>query len=942
MKGRFAICLCLAATAACAGAEPRAPWSGSRVKGSPEPPPPYVAAPVFETLELSEVLEIVPHDGSVVVLENRGRVWCFENHPRDPGPPFLMADLKVKHPALDHLYGIAFHPRWRENRQVFVTYTVGAKIADGTRLSRFLLDENDPPRLVLESEQVLLTWLSGGHNGAHLQFGPDGMLYISTGDAEAPAPPDLLNTGQDNSDLLSAILRIDVDPTGPALPYRIPPDNPFVGKSGVRPEIWAFGFRNPWKMSFDSRGRLWCGDVGWELWEMIHLVTRGSNHGWSALEGPQPIKLETLSALAPVTAPVAAHPHTEAASITGGYVYEGKKLPALRGACIYGDYETGKIWALWHDGGKVTRHEEIADTPHRIVSFGLLPDGELVYAHWDKTAAFFELVPNPETGRAEEFPRRLNGTGIFQNTAAQTLAPGVYEFDVAEPVWQDGLEARRFIALPGAGAVASTIQRRADGTVQRASTQWPADSVLVKTLINESRPVETQLLHYDGAHWQGYSYAWNEAGTDAELVPAEGAQKQLHGRAHAYPARAECMRCHTPWTGHALAFCPQQLAPGAGADVLRADDALRLGLVNAEFFETSSARLAGADDAPLEDRARAWLHANCAHCHRLHGGGSVAFKANIELELDAMEMLDGAPLRGDFGLPGARIVAPGRPWASTLIARIAQGGPGHMPLIGAREVDTRGLDLLWRWIESLPAPAGREEGDTDFAAALKQALADGTRDSWNKLVNDQPERALVLARLLDADGVLRLAFMESTHHLDAHPNAFIAALFERFMPPEKRRVRLGAAPDSAAILALKGDPARGAALLSPFGALASCLACHRHRDHGISIGPDLTHVGARLTREQLLESLLQPSKTIAPEYRAHSLVTAGGEVRTCFVVNGTDPEVTVKLLTGETLTYAREGIQLTPLPASLMPEGLLQSLSAQEAADLLEYLASRK
>ena len=192
--------------------------------------------------------------------------------------------------------------------------------------------DTDPPRCDPKSEKVLITWLAGGHNGGDLHFGNDGYLYISTGDGASPNPPDRSNTGQDISDLLSSILRIDVDHEDKDRPYAIPADNPFIKTPKARPEVWAYGFRNPWRMSFDRpTGDLWVGDVGWELWEMIYRVKRGGNYGWSVMEGPQAVRPESKRGPTPILPPNLAFPHTEAASITGGYVYRGNKLKELQG-----------------------------------------------------------------------------------------------------------------------------------------------------------------------------------------------------------------------------------------------------------------------------------------------------------------------------------------------------------------------------------------------------------------------------------------------------------------------------------------------------------------------------------------------------------------------------------------------------------------------------------
>jgi putative heme-binding domain-containing protein len=947
MLSRLIFCLLLATSV-----QGRVPWTSSRLQGSPEPAKPYVSEQIWAGHEIHDALEIAGLPGQVLVVENGGRIWSLPLNGKG-AEKTLVIDLKLRHEKLDHAYGLALHPKWRENREVYLTYTLGAGVEDGTKLARFKLSSLEPLVIDPGSEEVLLTWLSGGHNGAHLQFGPDGMLYVSTGDAEVPAPPDPRNTGQDNSDLLSSILRLDVDAREAGKAYAIPQGNPFLGKEGVRPEIWAFGFRNPWKISFDDKGRLWCGDVGWELWEMIHLVGRGTNHGWSAMESTQPVKPERLSPLAPITPPVVAHSHTEAASITGGYVYQGMAHPELKGAYIYGDYETGKIWALWHDGTKVTRHEEIADTPHKIVSFGLLDDGEIIYVHWARDSTFHRLVRNPAAGRATSFPRRLSETGLFADVSKQAPAAGVYEYEIMEPMWQDGLKGRRFIALPGEGGIEAIINRRKDGSVANTQVKWPADAVLVKTLTvafkGVDSKVETQVLHYDGEAWNGYSYAWNEAGTDAELVGLNGGVKTMQGREIRLHSRAECSRCHTPWAGFALGFQPQQLSRIDGRQAQQAG--LELGLVNPAFFETSRARLVSSHDdgAGAEARARSWLHANCAHCHRQHGGGSVALKVNIELSSEEMELIGAKPLRGDMGIPDARLVAPGKPWQSAVLARMARTGAGRMPALGSHEVDQHGFEVLWNWMASLkPESDGKA---LEEAARMDRQIEEfqNRNDPWS---DPEALRSLVGARVPMALRVLHWAHQRPAELLDAEEavqgvvdrsTPDIAALYERFLPPEKRRKVIGLTPDEAHLLSLSGDVKRGQALLSPTGALATCLACHFVNGTGRDFGPDLSKIGARMTRVQILESLLHPSRQIAPGYASQVLEMKDGTVQVGFLVEQTREGVLLKLATGQSMRVRKSGVKaLKPQAQSLMPEGLLQSLTAVEVADLLAFLESLK
>jgi glucose/arabinose dehydrogenase len=249
------------------------PWTTSRIAGSPHPPAPYRVERVFPRVSFKNPVEVMREPGT-------DRFWCVElmgglhvfDHAANPESR-RVADLKRELPKFDRIFGFQFHPGYRTNRFLFLAYNTVNQQPDGSRISRFRVRDTNPPSLDVDSEQVIITWRSGGHNGCSLHFGPDGFLYFSTGDSEVPSPPDPLTTGQDIGDLLGSILRIDVDRTEGGRPYAVPPDNPFINTPGARPEVWAYGLRNPWRMSFDdATGELLVGDVGWELWEMIYRV----------------------------------------------------------------------------------------------------------------------------------------------------------------------------------------------------------------------------------------------------------------------------------------------------------------------------------------------------------------------------------------------------------------------------------------------------------------------------------------------------------------------------------------------------------------------------------------------------------------------------------------------------------------------------------------------
>ena len=337
----------------------QARWTTSRILGSPEPPPPYTVERVFPHLTFSGPVHLLlgPARERYFLTEYTGRIVSFSVDPEEKETaPFL--ELKL------NLHSLAFHPRFEENRFVYVFGNTAPDRKEGevarNLVLRFEVSDESPPRALLESQQVILEYDSNGHNGGEAKFGPDGFLYISGGDGSSDS--DDWNTGQDVSDLPSCMLRIDVDHPEAGRNYRIPDDNPLVNIEAARGELWAYGFRNPWRFSFDEQtGNLYVGDVGQDLWEMIFLVRPGDNFGWSVKEGGHDFHPYKKQGPTPIVPPLVVHHHTESRSITGGHVYHGPRLPELEGAYLYGDYETGKIWGLRHQGNQVTWHQELAD-----------------------------------------------------------------------------------------------------------------------------------------------------------------------------------------------------------------------------------------------------------------------------------------------------------------------------------------------------------------------------------------------------------------------------------------------------------------------------------------------------------------------------------------------------------------------------------------------------
>ena len=342
---------------------------------------PSAPGPVEAAYEVVPALEWATFDGmlgfstipgaedEVVVVSQGGIIW--KGSVEDGSGPTVFGDISdrlIENPGVEEgLLGLALSPNFPVDGQVYLYYTAGNPRR--SVLSRFqVVDE----AIDAHSERILLEVPQpySNHNGGQLAFGPDGYLYVALGDGGSRGDPE--GNAQNLSTLLGSILRLDV--SGEA--YAVPPDNPFVATSGARPEIYAYGLRNPWRFSFDrATGELWAGDVGEDRWEEIERIVPAGNYGWNVMEGLE-CYLSPGCNTAGLLLPRAVYGHDAGCSVTGGYVYRGSSMPELDGWYVYGDFCSGRVWAV--NTADESPAVLLAKTGLPITSFGELPDGELL------------------------------------------------------------------------------------------------------------------------------------------------------------------------------------------------------------------------------------------------------------------------------------------------------------------------------------------------------------------------------------------------------------------------------------------------------------------------------------------------------------------------------------------------------------------------------------
>jgi glucose/arabinose dehydrogenase len=558
------------------GIDRRLPLTTSRVVGSPDPPLPYRATKALPNLKLSYPIAVrhQPDSDRLLVIT---QVWPYGRAAvvrvkDDPAASEIETLLDYDGVA----YDVAFHPDFRKNGYVYIGLNAplsGDSASKRTRVLRYTMERTPPYRLDPKSEKLIIEWASDGHNGGAIAFGKDGMLYVTSGDGTSDSDRNIV--GQDLTKLTAKVLRIDVDHPEPGKPYSVPKDNPFLDVAGARPETWAYGLRNPWRITVDSKtGHVWVGNNGQDLWEQIYFVRKGENYGWSVVEGSHPFYPKRQAGPTPFSRPALEHPHSEARSLTGGIVYHGSKFPQLRGAYIYGDYSTGKIWAARHDGTKVVWHRELASTRLQITGFGTDSHGEILVTdhRGSGQGALYTLEATPAQSAPSTFPRRLSESGLFRSVKGHVPEPALIPYSVNAPLWSDGAYKERFIALPGADS-------RIDFTTWRG-WNFPDETVLVKSFaleMEEGNPasrrwIETRFLTKQQGEWYGYSYAWNDEQTDAVLVDGAGLDRAFRIRTPArqgeakvrqqtwhYPSRTECMVCHSRAANFVLGLTELQM-----------------------------------------------------------------------------------------------------------------------------------------------------------------------------------------------------------------------------------------------------------------------------------------------------------------------------------------------------------------------------------------------
>jgi len=713
----------------------------------------YTAQVAFDAMPAFSVTSIVSPPGEtnrLFLLNQFGVVMVVTNLAQPNTTVFLDISSQVERGAEAGLLGLAFHPGYQTNGFFYLFYTTRITTPQGVgvhdRLSRFQVSPNNPNAALPNSELPLITQLDPDplHNAGDLHFGPDGYLYISVGDGGGGL--DLFNNSQRiDKNFFSGILRIDVDQRPGNLPpnphpgssphYSIPRDNPFlappspntppgsgvdrfngfpVDPSRVRTEFYAVGLRNPWRFCFDPlTGDLYCNDTGQDSREEVNLIRKGGNYGWAFMEGSLPgPKFTKKPDAAQLSPPLAEYEHTQGRrAITGGIVYRGDLYPELSGAYLFADLE-GDIGVVRQKSGAGSPIDWIAFS-RGIATFGQNPaTGEVLVS--DGVLSRVRKLERNLKSLARPLPKKLSETGIFSDLQQRLPSPGVIPYDINVPFWSDHAIKRRWFALMD-GSAQIEFNRSGNWSFPPGMV-WIKhfDMERTKGVPSSATPLETRVVVQGLSGVHGFTYRWNNLGTDADLVPANGADETLSiveggvtkPQAWRYPARQECLACHTAEGGYALAFHTPQLnrsCPDPSTTQSQIQALSEAGFFTAPVSNFNTLRqLARADDESwsLEYRVRSYLAANCSQCHQPGQTGPGLWDGRISPPLPQTGLIRG-PVKQSLEGGLSELIVPGHPEKSVLLYRISHHGTFRMPPLGSSVLDQKGIDLISRWITQL-------------------------------------------------------------------------------------------------------------------------------------------------------------------------------------------------------------------------------------------------
>lgn len=657
---------------------------------------------VFGNLSFAQPLAMLQAPGNNdrwYIVEKGGRIYWFDARDDNTSTRYLYIDLSATIDTRNEggLLSMTFHPNFAVNGQVYLSFTQPDSIPNSDPVMHSYValftshDDHQTLDPISRIDIITVPQPYTNHNGGHIAFGPDGFLYFGLGDGGSGNDP--FNHAQNTNTLLGSLLRINVDH---GIPYTIPQSNPFA-ISGGRPEIYAYGLRNPWRWNFDKQtGLLWLADVGQNQYEEINIITKGSNYGWRCLEGLH-ITSNNCTTSGPYVAPVAEYDHSEGFSVTGGYVYRGPAIPGLNGVYIFGDFGSGNIWGLFAESNGKYRRELLNSSNLNISSFAESNEGELYIVNY--SGDLYRITP--ASGNNTPMPAAfLSKTGCVQASAPRQASTSMIPYDINEPFWSDNAEKERFIALPNNRQISINV----DGDLN-----LPNGTVLLKHFRLNGRLIETRLLSQsiDG-HWYGYSYEWNDNQTEATLLSTM-LDKTIDGQNWHYPSPSECLQCHTQAAGFSLGLELRQLNreftytnTGKTANQISTWDTIGLfdkspntTLITEKLIPSNN------QSADLNARARSYLHSNCAYCHQPDGPVGSNMDLRINIALQSMAICDAIPQHGDLGISNARLLSPRDSDRSVLLERILRLDENRMPPSSSQLIDNNGVRLITDWINSL-------------------------------------------------------------------------------------------------------------------------------------------------------------------------------------------------------------------------------------------------